>query len=181
MADPWTEAWEEAETTAPPDVMIYATLELQHPAFQDNGVSFAVRCVTGATSDQTFGIEVGAELNGGEMVTFNAIPFQAERPEFSEGTTPSCKITVDNVAREIVPYLADAVTMRANMIAIYREYRSDDMTAPCYGPVEFVVRNVTITGTQVQGTATIDDLANRKFPKKVYTLTEYPALISETQ
>jgi hypothetical protein len=38
----------------------------------------------------SFGIEVGADFNGGETVTFQAIPFFAERPEFAEGKTPTC-------------------------------------------------------------------------------------------
>ena len=178
MSDPWTAAWEEAEATAPPDVILYPTLELQHPAFLDtDGVTqIPIRCVTGVADDMDFGIEAGATYNGGGTGTFQAIPFFADRPEFAEGQTPQCQVSVDNVAREMAQYLEAAVQVKADLIAVYREYRSDDLTEPCYGPVQFVIRKVTVNGTTVTGTARLADLANRKFPKKVYSVDEFPGL-----
>lgn len=177
MADPWTAAWEEAEATAPPDVVVYSTLELQHPAFLENSVQVPIRCVTGVADAMSFGIEAGATFNGGEMAEFQAIPFFAERPEFAEGRTPQCDVTIDNCAREVAMYLEAAVQVKADLIAIYREYRSDDLTEPCYGPVQFVMRKVTVKETSVTGTARLDDLANRKFPFKVYSVDQFPGLL----
>jgi hypothetical protein len=178
MADPWTSVWEEAEATAPPGVVMYATLELQHPAFLQGGVEVPIRCVTGVADDMNFGIEVGAVFNGGQTVTFKAIPFFAERPEFAEGKVPECQVTVDNVGRDLFPYIEAAVQVKADLAALYREYRSDDLTEPCYGPVRFVMRKVQIKGTSVIGTARLQDLANRKFPYKVYAVNEFPGLVS---
>jgi hypothetical protein len=113
MSDPWTAAWEEAEATAPPDVLVYPTIELQHPAFLQNGVQVPIRCVSGPSEDQQFGIEAGATFNAGAMATFQAIPFFADRPEFAEGQTPQCTITVDNVAREMAQYLEEAVQVKS--------------------------------------------------------------------
>jgi hypothetical protein len=175
-ADPWKAAWEEAEATAPPDVLIYCTLELQHPAFLKDGVQVPIRCVTGVADAMEFGIEAGAAFNEGEMASFQAMPFSADRPEFAEGQTPQCTVTVDNCGREISGYLEAAIQVKADLIAVYREYRSDDLTEPCYGPVQFVMRKVTVTGTSVSGTATLDNLANRKFPFKVYSQNEFPGL-----
>lgn len=124
-----------------------------------------------------FTLEDGAPLNGGQSVLFKAIPFTAERPTFQEGVTPECVISVDNVARELAPYLDAAVIMRADVQTIYREYLSTDTSAPAYGPVTFTLKQVKVAGTQVQGTARIDDLANRKFPKLVYTIEEFPGLL----
>ena len=178
MSDPWTAAWEEAEATAPPGLVVYCTLELQHPGILVLGVPAPIRCVTGVVDDTEFGIEAGATYDGGEMALFQAIPFFAERPEFAEGQTPSCAVTIDGVAREITPHLESAIRIKADLVAIYREYRSDDLTAPCYGPVAFVMRKVTVTGTSVTGQARLDDLANRKFPFKVYSIDEFPGLAS---
>lgn len=177
MADVWTAAWEEAEASVPPTILVYHTLELQHPAFTDGVTPFAVRAVAGDYKDQTFTLEVGATLNGGEAVLFKAIPFYSEMPEVSEGKTPEIKITIDSVGEEIIPYLEAATQIRADMISIYRQYRSDDLTAPCYGPVEFLIKQVTLKSSTIEGVAKIDDLVNRKFPSRVYTLTEYPGLI----
>lgn len=177
MSDPWSDAWMEAEATAPPQLEVFPTLEFRHPAFVDAEIGpFALRVVALTTEDQTFGIEDNGVLDAGTNQLFKAVNFASERPEFTEGKTPECSITLDNVAREIVGYLETAVSMRADMECTYREYRSDDLTAPCYGPVTFTIKKVTINGTQVKAIARIEDLANRKFPNKVYTVTEFPAL-----
>jgi hypothetical protein len=169
-----TAAWEEAEAWVPASVQVYFTLELQHPGFVDDTSNpFPIRCLTGVYEDMQLGIEDGALFNGGQMATFAAILFHAE---FAEGKVPETRIIVDNVSRELVPHIESAVQLRADLIAIYREYRSDDVSAPCFGPVEFIVRQVSMTGTRIEGMASIDDLANKKFRSRVYTTKEYPGL-----
>lgn len=178
MPDVWTEAWAEAEASTTPEVDIFCTLELRHPSFVEGGSPFAVRAVQGTLEDQVLGIEDSSELNPGQMVTFKAIPFEAERPDFEEGRTPECKVKIDNIGEEIMPYLENATKFRADMEAIYREYRSDEMDSPCYGPVKFVIKSVKVIGARVEGIAQMRDLANLKFPNKVYTLKEYPGLLT---
>ena len=161
----------------PASVQVYFTLELQHPGFVDESTTpVPIRCVTDVYEDMQLGIEGGAVFDAGQMATFAAIPFHADFPEFAEGTVPQTRIVVDNVSRELVPHINSAVQFRADLIAIYREYRPDDLSAPCFGPVEFIVRQVSMTGTRIEGMASIDDLANKKFPSRVYTTKEYPGL-----
>jgi hypothetical protein len=178
MSDPFNEAWMEAEASAPPGVEKYAGIELVHPAFLSDGDFFAVRAVAGSPISLNLTLEDGAPLNSGETVEFQAIPFNAQLPPIEEGKTPECAITIDNVSREIMPYLDAAVAMRADMIMRYREWLSDDTTSPCYGPVEFVIKRVKVSGTRITGFARIDDLANTKFPGLVYTYTKYKGLKS---
>jgi hypothetical protein len=172
-----TAAWEEADASVPASVQVYFTLELQHPGFVDESTNpLPIRCVTGVYEDMQLGIEDGAVFDAGALATFRAIPFCADFPEFAEGRVPETRVTVDNVSRELVPHIESALSLRADLIAIYREYRSDDLSAPCFGPVEFIVRNITMTGTHIEGMASIDNLANKKFPSRVYTTKEYPGL-----
>lgn len=180
MTNPWTAAWEEAEASAPPDVIVYPTLELRHPAFVEGSPAqaIAIRVVSGPVDDMQFTIEDGAVMNGGETVTFTAIPFFADRPEFAEGRTPETQVTIDNVAREMVGLLEQAVQIKADLIVAYREYRSDDTSEPCYGPVEFKMRKVVMSGTTLTGIAKLDDLANRKFPWRTYRTSEFPGLLA---
>lgn len=176
-AEPWTEAWEEAEASNPPGVDVFHTLELIHPAFVDDiDGPFSVRCVNGVGEPMNFTLEDGAPLNGGETVEFRAIPFKDELPDFAEGQTPTCKITVDSIGDEIIPYLEAATQVRADMIAIYRQYRSDDTSAPCYGPVQFVVKKVRQKAASIEGQAQLKNLSNLKFPNKVFTFTDFPGL-----
>jgi hypothetical protein len=97
-------------------------------------------------------------------------------PEFAEGKPPECNVTIDNVARLLIPYLNNAVRTRADLVAIWRQWRSDMTDAPCFGPITFTVRRVTVNGTRVQGVAKLDDLVNMKFPRRVYTIGQFPGL-----
>ena len=176
MSGPHTAAWEEAEASCPIDVLVFPTLELQHPAFLEAGFPVALRFVLDV-QPRSLGIETGALFNGGTLQTFKPITFEAKPPSFEEGKVPECRVVFDNVGRDLMPYLNEAVKVRADLILIYREYRDDDVVEPCYGPVEFVVRQVRITGARVEGTAKLSDLANAKFPSRVYTRTGFPALV----
>jgi Domain of unknown function (DUF1833) len=170
LSDPWTDAWAEAEATAPPGLVVYDTIELQHTSFAE-----PVRVVN-AAEDQTLTLEAGADPDGGSAVVFTAIPFSADKPEYAEGRVPQCTVTIDNVARELVEPLEAAVQYRADLYAIFRQFRSDDTTEPCYGPVEFVIKKVTVSGTRVQGVAILDNLSNKRFPTRNYTINEFPGL-----
>lgn len=177
-AEPWTAAWEEAEASNPTGVVTYHTIELIHPEFVDTITGpFSVRAVNGTPNDQTFTLEAGAPLDAGQAVTFKAIAFTDDFPEFAEGQTPTCLLAIDGVGEEISPYLENVVGVRADLIAIYRQYRSDDTTEPCYGPVQFVIKKVTLKQARLEGTAQLKNLSNLKFPNKVFTYAEFPGLL----
>jgi len=177
--EPWTAAWEEAEASNPTGLVVYHTIELIHPEFVDDITGpFSVRAVNGTANDQTFTLEAGAPLNGGEAVVFKAIAFTDDLPEFAEGQTPTCTLAVDGVGDEITPYLDAVVSVRADMTCIYRQYRSDDFTEPCFGPVQFVIKKITVKQARLEGTAQLKNLSNLKFPNKVFTYDEFPGLLS---
>lgn len=179
MSQIYDDAWAEAVASCPTDVQTISTIELQHPQFAEDGAPVALRFVLDAV-DRVLGIETGALFGGGESVPFSACAFAAEYPEVAEGQVPRCKISVDNVSRHLTPHLNAAVQVRADLALIYREYRSDDVSEPCYGPVRFTVREVTVTGTRVEGIATLKDLTNSKFPRRVYTRKLFPGLVAPT-
>ena len=66
-------------------------------------------------------LRMGRSSMPGRLVLFSAIPFYADFPEFAEGRVPETRITVDNVSRELVPHIEFAMSVRADLIAIYRE------------------------------------------------------------
>src|SRR6201993_4713558 len=163
--EPWTAAWEEAEASNPAGGTTDHTIELIHPEFVDDITGpFSVRAVNGTAQDQTFTLEAGAPLNGGQAVVFKAIPFSDEMSEFAEGQTPTCQLAIDGVGDEISPYLDAVISVRADLIAIYRQYRSDDLSEPCFGPVQFVIKKVTLKQARLEGTAQLKNLSNLKFP-----------------
>jgi len=64
------------------------------------------------------------------MVTFVACPFMADYPEQREGQRPSCRISIDNVGRELVPQIRAALGVRAYIDVLYREYLGTDLIEP---------------------------------------------------
>lgn len=164
----------EAYASVAPGQAIYFTLELQHSTFNE-----PARVVTGTMDDQTLGIEAGAVYDGGEMATFIACPFRADPPEQREGLPPQCKVSIDNVTRELWPKIKAAMSVREYLKVLYREYVDSDLTEPAYGPVEFVLREVSMTGTTLTGTAVVNNLLNKRFPRKDknYNYVDFPSLL----
>ena len=169
-----SEALLEAQAAVKPGQVIYFTLELQHSTFNE-----PARVVTGTMDDQAFGIELGAALNPGEMVTFIACPFRADPPEQREGLPPQCKVSIDNVTRELWPKIKAAMGVREYLKVLYREYVDNDLTEPAYGPVEFLLKDVSMKNTTLTGTATVNNLLNKRFPRKDknYNYVDFPSLL----
>jgi hypothetical protein len=169
-----TEAWEVAMASCPPDELTYYTLEIWHSSFD-----VPARVVTGVGDDMQFGIEASAARNAGEMVTFIACPVKAEWPEQREGFPPQSKVSIDNVNRELRPKIKAAMMIREYIKVIYREYLDSDLTEPSYGPVEFTLKDVTMTGATLTGTATVANLLNKRFPRrdKNYSAVQFPSLL----
>jgi hypothetical protein len=155
-----SEALLEAYASCAPSARVYHTLEIWQPSFDQ-----AARVVANVGDDVVLGIEAGGARNGGEMVTFIACPFTAGYPEQREGQPPSCKISINNVARELVPKIRAALGVRQYIQVLYREYLGSDLTEPAYGPVEFELTSVQMTGTTLSGTVVVKNLQNKRFPR----------------
>lgn len=168
------EALLEAYASCPPSGGVYYTLELWQSSF-----AAPARVVANVGDDMNFGIEAGAPRDSGAMVTFLACPFSAEYPEQREGQPPSTKITIDNVNRELVPQIRAALGVRQYLQVLYREYVASDLTEPAYGPIEFQLMNVKMTGPSLTGTAMVKNLLNKRFPRadKNYSYTQFPSLL----
>jgi len=169
-----SEALLEAYAACPPSARVYHTLEIWQSSFAQ-----PARVVANVGDDLVFGIEAGAARDGGAMVNFIACPFQADYPEQREGQPPSTTISIDNVSRELVPQIRAALGVRQYIQVLYREYLGSDLTEPAYGPVEFELRNVKMTGTTLSGLVMVKNLQNKRFPRltKNYDYNQFPSLL----
>jgi uncharacterized protein DUF1833 len=169
-----SEALLEAYASCPPSARVYHTLELWQASFDQ-----PARVVANVGDDMVFGIEPDAAHDGGAMVNFIACPLQADYPEQREGQPPSCKISIDNVARELVPKVRAAVSVRQYIQVIYREYLNSDLSVPNYGPVEFELTSVQMIGTTLSGIVVVKNLQNKRFPRitKNYSYQQFPSLL----
>jgi hypothetical protein len=169
-----SEALLEAYASCPPGEDTLFTLEIWQSSFDQ-----PARVAAGVGDDIDLGIEEGAPRNGGETVTFLACPFSAEPPEQREGLPPQCKLSIDNVNRELLPQIRAAQQVREYVQVLYREYLMSDLTEPAYGPVTFELRDIKVKGATITGTAMVGNLLNRRFPRKDknYNYVDFPSLL----
>ena len=96
MPDPaLSQAIKEAYAAAPSDVVILHTLELRHPAFEDDAeLPTAIRVVRDH-ADLTARLEASAPLDAGAMVTFVALAFDLSLPPVDTAPVPEIAVTLD--------------------------------------------------------------------------------------
>lgn len=175
--------WREAMAVAPPNRIDLATIELIHPSFVDeSGNATSIRCVNDL-QDRTFTLEATAPLNAGQSVTFTAIPFRFTWPTQAEGQAGEIPIRIDNIGREIMPYVEAAsssqapltVRLRFIVVTLSTTAAPDDVI---FNGVAYTLymRSVKITADSVEGRASGADLANIQICRLSYDLETYPGL-----
>lgn len=174
----YSEALAAAYASAPETDLAFDTLEFIHPAFLDgNGQPTGVRVVN-AHHTLTARLESTAPRNAGEYVDFSPVRFSFRRPAENEsGAAPEVEVTVDNVAKLLIPYLDRVKESRELIKLIWRPYMLSDLTGPHMNPpLQLTMTTVTGGMTSVTGRAGFSDLTNRRFPAREYTARLFPGL-----
>lgn len=173
MPDPaLSEALREAYASAPVNQVIYHTLELWHPAF-----AVPIRVVRDVRALDAR-IEATAARNAGELVTFAPYAFDVVPPETLAETLPQVTIEIDNVGREIIAQIDEAIIAGAPIVVIYRQYLSDTAEDGPENdpPLQLTLIKVSATSTRIRAVAGFAMLLDRKFPRLEYDLETFPGL-----
>jgi hypothetical protein len=161
------------EAYASSNVIIYHTLELNHPTFTE-----PIRVVRDR-ANLVSSLEDTAPRNPGEQVTFIAFAFDFTKPEVNPQGVPQMTITMDNVGQELTSALEYSLESTASITAIYREYIASDLTGPQNDPpITMTIMSITANQYQVTATAGFPDLMNKRFPTKEYSAEDFPGLIA---
>lgn len=161
-----SEAIKEAYASAPADVVIYHTLEINHPAFSEP--IYVVRDFQ----------DLNAILEDGTPVTFLRFAFNLVKPEVSATGVPQCTVEIDNVSRDILANVQLAMGSTSLITMTYREYISTDLSGPQNDPpMTMVLSNIQADVFKVRATASFGDLNNRRFPNEEYTAERFPGLV----
>ena len=83
---------------------------------------------------------------------------------------------VENVSAILMPYLQAAMTIAASIEITYRQFLSDELTAPQFILTGLTAQKVTATMLRVTCTAGFEDFLNKPFPATVYTTRDFPGL-----
>jgi len=178
MVDIYEEAIKEAFASCPTDAVILHTIELVHSYFiTDAGLPTSIKIVHN-TENIIAGIEATAPIDRGKMVEFIAMPFEMILPENSKDKIPEIKITIDNVAGEIIKAVSGASERYEQIRLIYRPYLSTDLSRPqLKKPPVFYIGNIYADNYKITCAAKIKDYLNLVFLSRTYTIDQFPGLI----
>lgn len=166
-----TTALAEAYASAPPSVVVLHTMELWHPTW-----AAAIRLVADFV-DLTATLEATAPVNPGAAVLFSACPFRFSLPQVGEGRQ-ELSIQIDNVSQLLMPLLESAdLTNDTPITCRYRPFLSTDTSAPQMNPVlSLDVIRISADVMQVTCSCAHADYLNRRFPRRLYTVEEFPGI-----
>jgi hypothetical protein len=152
------------------------TLELRHPAFRDaNNLPDAARVVCD-NEDWLAMLEASAPMNAGQVVTFKSMPFSVRQPDLGKGGQPTADIEVQNVTRELMPYLEAATDNPGSIDLTYRQYLASNSAAPQMVLGGLRIKKSRAGLMRVTATAGYEDFINKPMPDMIRTREEYPGL-----
>ena len=171
-------AMREAYASAPHDVVVLHTLEINHHTFLEP--IRAVRWPIAGEAPEEFilRLEDDAPFDPGKAVKFLGLPFKIVTPDKDTDSIGQFKLSIDNVEDRIDEYLANAALGGGKISAIYREYiKGEELEGPAS-----VWQGMTFTSPRMEGqTITMDgvvlDWLTRGW-SKLYTPGDYPALVT---
>jgi len=156
-----------------PQVIVYHTLEIWHPAF-----TAPIRVVRDR-ADLLAILEASAPRDPATQVTFIGLQFDIVPPDASDAAAPVCKIELDNVSRDIVANIELSMGSSESISMIYRAYEENDLTGPANDPpLELTILTISATPFRVSATAGLLNFNNKKFPGLVYDSRTFKGLIS---
>ena len=162
-----------AYATAPAEVVIYHTIEINHAEFEA-----PVRLVANRESDLTATLEATAPVNPGASVVFSAVPFTFIEPGFGDdGPTPA-KVKISNVSGQIAAIMKLTRAGDTAVSIIYRSYKSGSLTAPGQVIAGLELKEVSIRAGYAEGDIAFPDIETQNFPAVVYDVDNYPALFA---
>lgn len=170
----------EAYASAPQDIIILHTLEINHKSF---GVPVrVVRWPVHGPEPETFSclLESTAPKNAGQTVSFTAMPFDIKLPEKSQETPGQFTITLAGVGDMLDDALETAAIGGGIVTAIYRTFikgRQGEGPAEVYPGIELQSPELDSSTGTITVTGVVLNWINRPFGR-LYTPSRYPGLVS---
>lgn len=165
------EAIREAYASAPADVVIYHTLEIRHGSFVT-----PIRVVRDLVN-LTATLEATAPVDPSTEVTFLGYAFDLVPPEVSAGGSPQLIIEIDNVSRDILANIEQAMSSTSLLECSYRAYLSTDLTGPQNDPpISLTIFSISANPMRIRAVAGFADIVNKRFPAEEYTAETFPGL-----
>jgi len=154
---------DEIYASAPPDVVLLKTLEIDVP-----GIDNIYLCE---------GFEdVSAHLENGSVVTFRCGSLAIGRPERSDSTKQNLKFGVWNANGEVNKASKAMEAADEESMVYFREYVVGEYGGPKYGPLPATIEKIMIQGINATISASYRDILNTAYPRQRYTNLNAPGI-----
>ena len=165
----------EALASALAGVIVYSTVEIWHPTFIVAGAPAPLRIVN-APEHLSARLESTAPRDPSQQVVFLASAFRILTPTLGENSIGSGTIEASNISHQLSAMLESIDTVIEPVQLIFREYLSNDLSEPSKIELNYSLSDITITENSVSASLSIENLAARRVPNRVYSAAEFPAL-----
>lgn len=175
-----SEALLEAYASAKASEPEIKTLSIHHLAFVDENDNPTPIYLVNNFAPLNATLESTAPLHAGQVVQFQALPFQFVEPEENDTSAPAeLTINIENASREVQKHMRHARDSDSYVTVMFRTYLASDTSAPHELPVPtLILRVVDVTSTTVTMTAGFGTLVNEGYPKSMFTRYSNPGLVS---
>lgn len=120
--------------------------------------------------------DILAGIEGGQMVTFSAVGIEIGLPAKNEDGTQDVSFSLSNITGEVSAYIRQRIASGTKMLVKMRIYTSDDLSAPARPADIFEVKGGSWSALQADITAGYFDMLGTAWPRRVFTLNEFPGL-----
>lgn len=167
--DPFTRAWAEQEATNPQGIE-FDTFEFRHSALNPS------LWLVSDYVEQRFKLEANAPVQPNEWKNFKPCPMEAEIRVMDPEDMPQISLQVDNIGRELMPYLEEMTKSREALKLRYRGYLSTDPETVAYGPIELNMYKWSVTGSTLAGVTMFLPIHKMIIPTLRYDRIKFKAL-----
>lgn len=168
----------EAYASAPAEVQVLHTLEINHRAFTQPA-RVARWPLEPEPRRFSLRLEDDATYNPGAVVEFIGLPFEVTLPEKSENSPGEFTLRISGVGDYLDADLEAAALSGGRITAVYREYvmgREDDGPAQVWPGIVVSSPYLDASSGALTATGSVLDWVNRKYGR-LYTPGRYPALV----
>ncbi|OJH86088.1 DUF1833 family protein [Serratia marcescens] len=120
--------------------------------------------------------DITAVLETGETVTFTACALDIALPARNADGTQDLKLAISNVDGVVSGAIRAALDNLSAATVTYRHYVSTDLSAPASAPFVLAIKGGSWTALEVQITAGYMNVLDTAWPRRRYTLPDYPGL-----
>ncbi|EMH4927494.1 DUF1833 family protein [Serratia ureilytica] len=120
--------------------------------------------------------DITAVLETGDVVTFTACALDIALPARNADGTQDLKLAISNVDGVVSGAIRAALDNLSAATVTYRHYVSTDLSAPASAPFVLAIKGGSWTALEVQITAGYMNVLDTAWPRRRYTLPDYPGL-----